>query len=236
MSKINRRSFIGNTNSEENARILADPNASYRLMYWKAASVGASARDMLAYGKAKWTNELVTIETWESLKPLTPFGYVPLLKIASSDGKETFLAESIVVDHFLAKRFGLLGDNEWEEFTVKGIYNNIHYFRERAFMTVIWTFEDKRKAAMEKFIKETVPAFIADHEFHLKANGSNGHYIGNKGPLIKAEFEKSEELMRVRKNVEQNPDIAAWRNSEEWAMLVQGSLEGYAHSAAPEDQ
>lgn len=47
-------------------------------------------------------------------------------------------------------------------------------------MCVTWTYADKRKGALERFMKSTLPKFIADHEFHLRDNGSNGHYIGNK--------------------------------------------------------
>ena len=85
-----------------------------------------------------------------------------------------------MIDHYLAKKFKLLGNNEWEEQTIKAHYNNIHYLRERSFMCVTWTYADKRKAALERFMKSTLPTFIADHEFHLKDNGSNGYYVGNK--------------------------------------------------------
>ncbi|KAF9207489.1 Glutathione S-transferase S1 [Haplosporangium sp. Z 27] len=254
MSAKNRRSFFGNTSSEENTRILADPNASFRLLYWDVASVAASARDMLAYGNVKWTNQIPADGEWDHHKIPTPFGVMPVLNVISSDGKETFLTESIVIDHYLAKRFGLLGDNEWEEFTIKGIYNNIHYLRERSFMNVTWTFADKRKIALERFMNSSLPEFIANHEFHLKANGSNGHYIGNKlsladvhlvntmdhfshlpsGSAIAAEFQKSEELMRVKKAVEQNPRITNWRASEECKVLAQGSIVCYAQTAVPE--
>lgn len=29
-------------------------------------------------------------------------------------------------------------------------------------------------------MKEAIPNFIGNHEFHLRANGSNGHYLGDK--------------------------------------------------------
>lgn len=93
------------------------------------------------------------------------------------------MAESIVVDQFLAKRFNLLGDNEYEEMTIKGLYSNIHYLRERSFMTMTWTYADKRKQALESFLTQKLPRFIEDHEFHLKANGNNGHYVGNRVKL-----------------------------------------------------
>jgi hypothetical protein len=90
------------------------------------------------------------------------------------------VAESIVVDQFLAKRFNLLGDNEYEEMAIKGHYSNIHFLRGRFTMAVTWTYPEKRKQALETFLTQTLPRFIEDHEFHLKANGGNGHYVGNK--------------------------------------------------------
>jgi len=94
------------------------------------------------------------------------------------------LTESIAIDLFLAKRFHLLGDNEWEEAIIKGFYSNIHYLRERSLMTVTWTHPSRRKIALENFIGKTLPQFIADHEFHLRENGSNGHYVGDKVILV----------------------------------------------------
>lgn len=106
------------------------------------------------------------------------------------------MAETIVVDQFLAKRFHLLGDNEWEEFQIKGFYSNIHYLRERSFMNVTFTHADKRKIALEKFLTKTLPAFIEDHEFHLRANGSNGHYVGDKVMCILNPEKRAREFRR----------------------------------------
>ena len=85
-----------------------------------------------------------------------------------------------MIDVFLAKRFNLLGDNEYEEMTINGFYSNIHYLRERSFISMTWTYEDKRKEALDRWLTKCIPRFIEDHEFHLKANGNNGHYVGNK--------------------------------------------------------
>jgi hypothetical protein len=53
--KAQRPYFTGNT-SEENALVLADPNPTYTFMYLDIGSVGATARDMLAFGKANWSS------------------------------------------------------------------------------------------------------------------------------------------------------------------------------------
>ncbi|KAI7832655.1 hypothetical protein BC939DRAFT_433993 [Gamsiella multidivaricata] len=251
MSTTARQSFIGATSSEENARILADPGASYRLLYWDVASVGATSRDILTYGKARWSNRLPADDEWQAGKLPTPFGVMPVLTVTGLGGKEVVMSESIVIDHYLAKKFGLLGNNEWEEITIKAFYSNIHYLRERSFMCVTWTYADKRKVALETFMTKTLPTFIADHEFHLKANGSNGHYVGDKlsladihlanvmdhfshlpsGEAITAEFKKCTELWKVKETVEQNPEIAAWRATDECKALVKGSIYCYSHTA-----
>ena len=64
---INRRSFYNNVSSEENARILTDPNPTYRLMYFDCASVAATARDILAFGKANWLNQCPTVHFYARL-------------------------------------------------------------------------------------------------------------------------------------------------------------------------
>ncbi|KAF9289216.1 hypothetical protein BGZ68_009815 [Mortierella alpina] len=202
MAHLARRSFKTETSSQENARALAESDVSYRLLYWDISSVAATARDILSYGRAKWVNQVAMDEEWDNGKIATPFRVLPLLNIVLPDGKELFLAESIVIDHYLAKKFGLL-----------------------------------------------------DHDFHLKANGSNGHFVGNQlsladihlaniidhfsqlpqGPIIIPEFQKCEAIWKVKEAVDSQPDIAAWRASDECKAFVEGSIKHYMSTAVPEE-
>ncbi|KAF9959720.1 hypothetical protein BGZ72_008967 [Mortierella alpina] len=198
---------------------------------------------------------IIKDEEWDNGKIATPFRVLPVLNIVSPSGKELFLAESVVIDHYLAKKFGLLGDNEWEECTIKAFYNNIHYLRERSFRDFTFTYADKRKVALERFMTSTLPAFIADHDFHLKENGSNGHFVGNQlsladihlaniidhfsqlpqGQIFTAEFRKCKSIWKVKETVDSQPDIAAWRASAEWKVFAQGAINHYMSTAAPEE-
>jgi hypothetical protein len=47
-------------------------------------------------------------------------------------------------------------------------------------MKMTWTWADKRAEALELFLGKTLPDFIMNHEFHLRGNGSNGHYVGDR--------------------------------------------------------
>ncbi|KAF9933090.1 Glutathione S-transferase S1 [Linnemannia zychae] len=256
MSQVARRPFITNVSIEKSIEILGNPNVSYTLVYWDIFSVGATARELLAYGKVKWSNERVVEDPWEAGKIPTPFGVVPILRINSPDNEEVIVAESMVIEQYLAKKFDLFGDNEWEDLTIRALYSNIHFFLERSLTKMTWVAPERRKRGLEIFLQHFLPEFISDHEMHLRANGSNGYYVGNRlsladihlanvidhfshlpvRHLIMPEFEKSELISKVRANVERHPAIAAWRASEEWESLRQGSFVCYKKSALPEGE
>ncbi|KAF9426642.1 hypothetical protein BGZ94_006234 [Podila epigama] len=242
--------------SAESLDVISDANATFTLYYWGIPSAGATARDLLSYGRVSWKNHVVDFNAWAAGEFKTPFRALPILKIRSVKGHEVTLAETIVVDQFLAKRFNLLGDNEWEEYQIKAFYSNIHYLRERSFQNVSWTHADKRKVGLEKFLTKTLPAFIEDHEFHLKNNGSNGHYIGNRlsladihlaniidhfaalpsGEVTTAMFKKSTPLWRVKEEVEKDLSIRNWRDLEEYRAFAKSMVEVYSVTAVQDDE
>ncbi|KAF9933087.1 Glutathione S-transferase S1 [Linnemannia zychae] len=255
MSTNNLRQLSNGASAEDNVETLTSSDSTFRVLYWDIYGIAASARDMLAYGKAKWTNDAHKFASGWHNNISTPYKVLPVLSVIPSEGKEIVLSESIVIDQYLAKRFDLLGDNEWEEWAIKTHYSSIHYLRERSLMKVTWTWADKRREALELFLSSTLPDFIANHEFHLNANGSNGHYVGNRlsladihlvnvmdhfshlpfGERFTAQFAKSELLSKVREKVEGNPEIAAWRASDDWKKYVQGSIELYSVTRPKDD-
>jgi hypothetical protein len=116
----------------------------------------------------------------------TVFSALPVLKVkdcrpsSKSLNHEVVLAESIIIDTFLAKRFGLLGDNEWESLTIQSFHSSINYLRERCAGSTMMVLPELRKKGRDDFLSGALVKFCEDHEHHLKANGSNGHYVGNK--------------------------------------------------------
>ncbi|KAG0095469.1 Derlin 1 [Podila epicladia] len=121
--------------SEEASKALASTSNHYKLEYFFVSGVGAVPRDILAYSGADWEDKEIT--NWPAEKN-SPFGVYPILHIHTPDGKHLRLCESIVVEHFLAKKFDLLGDNEWDEQQIKMFHSSSLYLRERLFMRVTW--------------------------------------------------------------------------------------------------
>ncbi|KAI1315510.1 hypothetical protein EDD11_000691 [Mortierella claussenii] len=234
--------------STEIAKALADERpASYKIAYFGILGLGAVPRDILAFGCANWENVVVT--EWP-LEAQTLFGVLPMLHITTADGIEVKLAESIIIEHYLAKRFGLLGDNEWEEQQIKMFHSSSLYLRERLSSRVTWNFKDKMEQAFQTFITATLPQWIEAHSKHLKDNGSNGHYVGNKlsladiqtaniidhfaclkqGDEIVAKIKESDEIWRVKERVDTDPRLREWRASEGYKKLVATSQVMYANT------
>ncbi|CAO3573942.1 unnamed protein product [Mortierella alpina] len=155
----------------------------FEVTYFQISCVGSTPRYLLTYGQANWKNRYPknffspdSTEKYEAA-----FGCLPSLKVKAAEGEgEVLLAEAFNMDLYLAKKFGLLGENEYEEATIRAFYSQIHYLRERSLMRMTWTFPEKRKEAWETFVKTTLPDFIQKHEQHLERNGSNGHYFSDK--------------------------------------------------------
>ncbi|KAF9428710.1 hypothetical protein BGZ94_001361 [Podila epigama] len=242
--------------ASEKLQVLADPNKSFTLIYLTLASVGATARDLLAYGKANWKCESIDLEDWKKTKFATPLSYLPVLNITSSTGKEVHLAEAIVIDSYLAEEFGLLGDNKYEELMIKSFNSSIHFLIERSFR-VLTQKETAPQQGLDNFINYPLAKFIHDHEFHLRNNGSNGHYVGNKlsladihlvnaihffktlpfDDIIYNIFRKSEPIWKVWETVLANPEINAWRSSDEFKSQEEASCKLYYKIfAIPKDE
>ncbi|KAG0288001.1 hypothetical protein BGZ96_008166, partial [Linnemannia gamsii] len=208
------------------------PSTSYKLEYFDVSSMGAVSRDILSFGGAQW--EDLTVTNWPA-EVKSPFGQFPILYIKTADGKDICLTETNVIEHYLAKQFGLLGENEWEELLVKAFHSSSVYLRERFTMRVTWNYKEVQEKAMETFLKSELPRWIEVHTKHLKDNGSNGHYVGNKLSLadlmtanIIDHFEclnrgdeilnqikqGSPEIWKVKETVDNEPRLQSWRQSE----------------------
>ncbi|KAF9933499.1 Glutathione S-transferase S1 [Linnemannia zychae] len=247
--------------SAQKAEMLKADNKdlSFTLLYWDIASVGSTSRELLVYGKANYDFTFPKDEDWDKGKVPTVFSVVPVLTIkggASSKfaGQEMHLAESSVIDTFLAGRFGLLGENEWESLAIQSFYSSIQYLRERCYTEGMPGRPELRKEARDKYMK-SIEKFCEDHEYHLEQNGSNGHYVGNKlsladihlsnvihylstipwGDMALDLIKRYKLIWKVKENVEKCPEIAEWRETELFKRLEKNSIELYLSVKVPDN-
>ncbi|KAF9124025.1 hypothetical protein BGW39_008526 [Mortierella sp. 14UC] len=210
--------------SREIAKLLAETDNAdihFTLTYFELASVGSTARDLLEYAGANHTKHTVY---------------------------ELHLAEAIVIDTFLAERFGLLGDNSWEATLVRMFHANMQYLRERTFSEVFVDPMEKRIKARAWFLERVLKKFLDDHEYHLKENGSNGHYVGDKVSLADIHlwniihfygtvpwgqkaidmFKQYPLVWKVKETVDRLPQLVKWRAAEEFKEYEKQSVKDYS--------
>ncbi|KAF9416848.1 hypothetical protein BGZ76_004595 [Entomortierella beljakovae] len=257
--KLSYKSSDSSFTSYEATRLLEETenkDLKFDFSYWKIATVGSTAREILVMNNTNHELHSPTKEEWTENKVPTTFSYLPMLKVTAPNGKELTVSESMVIDVFLAERFGLLGENKFESITIQSFYSNINYLRERTFSEVADVPKEYKFTARDFFMTHTFKKFLEDHEYHLKENGNNGHYVGDKlsladlhlsniihyyGTLPWAKmaldaFKSYEAIWKVKETVDKIPEIAAWRATKLFKEYEDGSIDFYKRCIVPEDE
>ncbi|KAF9413569.1 hypothetical protein BGZ76_005014 [Entomortierella beljakovae] len=251
--KISYKSSDLSFTSSEAARILEETENKdllFNFIYWDIVSVGGTSRDILRLSDA---NHKFTYP--QDRNSPTTFSCYPILKIEAPNGKELIVSESIVIDIFLAERFGFLGGNKYESLMTQSFYSNIHYLRERTVASVLGAPDDHKKKARDNFLNHTLKNFLEDHEYHLRENGNNGHYIGDKTSLADIHLSNIihfygtlpwgnmaldiikdyESVWKVKETFEKLHEIVEWRSTQEFKALEYGSTLYYKRSDVPNE-
>ncbi|KAG0363860.1 hypothetical protein BC939DRAFT_170202 [Gamsiella multidivaricata] len=180
---------------------------------------------------------------WRVQKDSTPFGHVPVLREETKCGKTIELAEISTIEQFLASRAGLLGKDFWEENLVKMYLSSTHALFSFLIHNVVQSPKEERPAFLERFRTRSLTEWIKFHEKHLRANGANGHYVGDQlsiadiktasviehlvrlcGDNVLISEELTPAIMAVKNNVEKNPAYKEWRSSEQYQAFTAANI------------
>ncbi|KAG0047096.1 hypothetical protein BGZ90_008007, partial [Linnemannia elongata] len=134
--------------------------------------------------------------------------------------------------------FGLLGSDAFEEVLVNTFVSNNHSL-VNAFAGKYFAVKDPefKAANMELLITNNIAPWIKYHEQHLAANGSNGHYVGNKVSLADVTTDlllgliqgvtgeelvsksKTPAMWEVREKMNKIKGLSAWKQTKEFKTL-----------------
>ncbi|KAF8932812.1 glutathione S-transferase [Dissophora ornata] len=221
-----------NLSTEAMSRLSQAKDNEYAMLYYPFNGVVTALRAMLAMHAEKYT--FIHPEDWPSQRTDSPFGHMPILYETTATGETLELAELSVIEFYLGKKFGLVGSNDWEEQLVRSYTNSTQTLFDKFVVNVVRAPKELQGQLMQLFVEKQVPDWAEFHERHLKANGSNGHYVGDKLTVADIKLatvvdnmivvtrdkyisrEKTPAIMAVHDNVEQHPKYAAWKASDEW--------------------
>ncbi|XP_059491097.1 glutathione S-transferase-like [Neocloeon triangulifer] len=152
--------------------------APTKLTYFGLTGRGEPIRFLLSYGGVVFEDERMTFEEFHARKEEFPLGQVPVLSI---EGQTIY--QTVAICRFLAKRFDLVGKDEWDALNCDIAIDTINDIGIAMLPFATEKDEEvkkqKREAAMGK-----INYLIDKLESQLKKN--NGHFV--KGQLTFADF------------------------------------------------
>lgn len=91
------------------------------------------------------------------------------------------IAESKAIEDYLASHFNRLGSNTYERSQILAFHASTTALLDNFLGSVVnlQAPPEVKQEQMATFMTKKVPNWIRIHEEHLRANGSNGHYVGD---------------------------------------------------------
>ena len=143
---------------------------TYKLTYFNTRGRGELARFIFAQAGVEYEDHRVEYgsdKEWPKLKPNMPFGTIPVLEV---DGKQ--LAECLVIGRYLGEKFGLAGENLFEDSEIASVASSITDLTN-AYVLVFYEKDQARVATMMKTLtEETVPQKLKFYEARAATNES----------------------------------------------------------------
>lgn len=146
---------------------------NYKLSYFDLRGRAEVARLLFAVAGVKFEDVRVRREDWLSVKPTTPFGQMPVLEV---DGQ--VIAQSVAINNFLAREFGLYGASNLEAAHVDQIVCLGEDFVNATLKANREENETKKAELLKTHTEETVPKFLGILEKLLEKNSSTGFFVG----------------------------------------------------------
>ncbi|KAF9103130.1 hypothetical protein BGX27_010725, partial [Mortierella sp. AM989] len=228
-------SIVSNKGDQNDSR---REDVTYKVLYLKLHGMAATTRIILAIAGVKW--ESIYPTDWTVEKHQAPLGVLPILyEHHASTGLVLEIPESEAIERYLARKFGLLGRDAWEETTINVFYSSSNAVMSLYVNKVLLAFPDTKSRELTKFVERDVPGWIKQHEKWLAKNDSgSGYYVGDQLsladirsvicldryltiPECRGLFSATltPGLFKLKQTLETNPRYAAWMASDEFEAI-----------------
>ncbi|VDK45520.1 unnamed protein product [Anisakis simplex] len=148
----------------------------YKLIYFNRMGRAEVIRLLFAQANVDYEDVRITDSDWPALKPKVPFGHVPVLE-EESTGR--MLGESTAIALYLAKKFGLNGQDDWDAAKIQELFGATTDFVNHALPFYKETNEAEKKKLMVAFEKDHLEPFFTQIDKILQQNGT-GFFVGKQ--------------------------------------------------------
>ncbi len=195
--------------------------STYKLTYFPLEAKAELIRYVFAQADVKFEDKRIKSEEWATMKPTTPFGYLPTLEV---DGE--LLAGSGPIVRFLGERLGLAGSNDIENAKIAAIKDVLDEIVTKMGEAFFEEDEAAKAKLKDEMVGELIPKYLGLMEKTIKTNPKSGGFLFGLGltyvdlnlslvidcmKLFKEEvFEGFPEVRKNYEAVRNQPRIAEW--------------------------
>ncbi|XP_033745537.1 uncharacterized protein LOC117331053 [Pecten maximus] len=145
---------------------------SYKLTYFNGKGGAELTRLAFAAAGVDYEDERVTREDWPALKPETPQGKLPILKV-----DEKVIPQSRAMLRYIARQYGLYGKDNQEQTDVDVVIETVQDLNEQIFKSFFESDEKKKAELHKELLDKTVPTYFKIFE---KLLGKKDWMVGSK--------------------------------------------------------
>merc|ERR550532_276457 len=150
------------------------PAGRMKLTYFNLKGRAELARLILAQAEVEYEDCRISREEWESVKPTTPLGKLPLLEVEGE-----VLAQSVAIARYLARQHGLAGNTEIAAAQADMVIDSLADLMGPV-AAMMRESDEQKKADMKKsFSSETLPGWLTMLERLLTRRGGK-HFAGGE--------------------------------------------------------
>jgi len=146
----------------------------YKLNYFNLRVLGEPIRWIFLVSGTPWEDNRLPFEQWGELKGKTGWGQVPVLEV---DGQQ--MTQSQAICQFLAQRFKLAGDSDWEAGKCQELATHTQECRAKWAVHYHETDLTKRKAIVEDLKANVFPGYLEKFNKVVEKNGGN-YLVGKR--------------------------------------------------------
>jgi glutathione S-transferase len=153
-------------------------NSQYELLYFPIRGRGEQIRLVFAAAEVPFTDTAVS--DWPSLKPHTPTGQLPVMRVRSDAG-ETMIGQSGAIMRHLARQFDLYGANEQERTRCDMVADTATDWRNKWVPVALAGMFKTPAETVEKYWKDLPQTLSLFEKLHGQSAAPDaGWFIGNK--------------------------------------------------------
>ncbi|XP_052780012.1 glutathione S-transferase 3-like [Mya arenaria] len=198
---------------------------SYRLTYFNKRGGGEIIRLVFVVTSQTFEDERLTSEEWLKRKEEMPMKSLPVLHVKRED-KETTFCQSGAIAKYLAKKFGIHGENEDEGLLVDEVYDCVGDVRKSLVQIHFCKDETTKADLQKKLISEVLPNFCQYFQRRKASFGEGGYIVGGKISLadlavfnmvdsclemgLKSLWQPYPELLKHRELIMENEKLSDW--------------------------